>query len=565
MTIYHITRDPERGRHLYIRIRFQTEGAEKLRLELPNWRPGRYELANYARNVVGFSAQLISGQPLGYSKRSRLIWEIETAGAQEIVVSYSYYANQPDAGACWADDQLLYINPVNCLFYTVAARKQPCLLSLGLLPGEKTATGLTRTDDGHYAAGDFDELADSPLLCSAHLLHHAFQVDDVAYHIWFYGLQEVPWEKVVGDFIAYTKVQHQLMGDLPVKEYHYLNLILPFKFYHGVEHHNSTVIALGPAEEVFTTQYSELLGVSSHELFHTWNVKFIKPEPFAPYEYNQENYSPLGYVYEGFTTYYGDLFLHRAGVFDWQAYAGEVDAYLKRHFDNYGRFNHGLHESSIDTWVDGYGGPAAPNRRVSIYAEGMLNALILDLRIRQLTHHEKSLDDLMRALYDDAKKGKCYNEDSLILHLQKMTGQNFEPFFEKHYRHPISLEYELVSALELVGCTLKEGMSPDLTEAWLGVRGTDADGWRTVTAIAPGSPAARAGLMVEDKLKLEGLDKPEIWANGHQLSLVWTGRMLRERTEQVLLLTPDYFKNYLLVRLETLNEAQVFAFRRWTQ
>lgn len=563
MTYYTLSRDPERGRHILVRIRFATLGAAKLQLELPNWRPGRYELANYARNVVGFCAKDAAGEKLTYQKKSRLIWEIDTNGAAEIEVIYSYYANQADAGACWVDDSLFYVNPVNCLMYTTASRNKPCVLNLTLKPGEKIATGLSRTDSG-FLAQDFDELVDCPLLCSEQLHRRSFQVDQIAYHLWFYGINDIPWEKLTHDFIAYTRMQHQCMGELPVKEFHYLNLILPFKFYHGVEHRNSTVIALGPAEEVFEQQYSELLGVSSHELFHTWNVKFIKPKAFAPYDYSQENYSPMGYVYEGFTTYYGDLFLHKAGVFDWSAYTKEVNVYLKRHFDNYGRYNHSLRESSIDTWVDGYGGTAAPNRRVSIYAEGMLNAMILDLSIRQNTGSQRSLDDLMRALYTDAKAGKSYDESIILAHLQTITGQDYSYSFEKHYHKPISLELELNRALSYVGCCLVARIHPDPIAAWLGVVGTDVGGWRTITAIAPGSPAALAGLMVEDKLALEGHLSKADWAENKATELVWQNRLQLERRASVLPNDTTYFNTFVLERCKDISPEQEAAFQRWT-
>jgi predicted metalloprotease with PDZ domain len=564
MTYYTLSRDPERGRHILVRIRFETLGAVNLTLELPNWRPGRYELANFARNVVGFSAQDTAGEPLVYHKSSRLVWTVETRGATEIEVVYSYYANQPDGGACWVDADLFYVNPVNCLMYTADSRHKNCSLILELRANEKIATGLTRSDAG-FLAQDFDELVDSPLLCSEHMQHHAFQVDHTAYHIWFYGLTDIPWEKLIKDFIAFTKVQHQCMGALPVKEFHYLNLILPFKFYHGVEHRNSTVIALGPAEEVFGKQYSELLGVSSHELFHTWNVKYIKPQIFAPYDYSKENYSPLGYVYEGFTTYYGDLFLHKAGVFDWPAYAKEVNAYLKRHFDNYGRYNHSLHESSVDTWVDGYGAPAAPNRRVSIYAEGMLNALILDLSIRQHTDSTHSLDALMRALYADAQAGKSYDEAVILAHLKAITGEDYSYSFEKHYHKPISLELELNRALSFVGCCLVARINPDPIAAWLGVVGTDSDGWRTITAIAPGSVAALAGLMVEDKLALENHISKADWKEGQPTELVWVNRLQLVQKSKVLHNDTTYFNSFVLERCREISPEQKAAFDRWTQ
>lgn len=563
MTHYHLSRDQHRGRHLAVSIQLATDGQKTLELLLPNWRPGRYELANYARNVVGFKVLNSAGEPIKYRKTGRFTWEVTCDGLTEINIQYSYYANQPDAGGCWVDDQLLYVNPVNCLLYTHKSRTKACSLTLDLKTDEKVATGLKK-EDQQWIAADFDELADQPILCSADIEHQAFQVDEVVYHLWFYGITAIPWEQINADFIAFTKAQLRCMGPLPVKEFHYINLILPFAFYHGVEHRNNTVIALGPATEIFTKLYSELLGVSSHELFHCWNVKFIKPKPFAPYAYDRENYSPLGYVYEGFTTYYGDLFLYRSKVFDWEAYTKEVNVYLKRHFDNYGRFNHSLHESSIDTWVDGYGGPAAPNRRVSIYAEGMLNAWLLDLHIRKNSQNQVSLDDLMRALYADAQAGKNYDENRLLEILNKLTGHDFEPFFEKHYRQPISLEAELHKALDWIGCKLLTRIQADPIEAWLGVRGNDADGWRTITAIAPGSPAALAGLMVEDQLKLEHHLSRADWKAEPPAALIWKNKMGLLREVGVQLQETTYFNHYTLEKQAMLTVEQENAFRAWS-
>lgn len=334
---------------------------------------------------------------------------------------------------------------------------------------------------------------------------------------------------------------------------------LPLCLVPCVEHRNSTVLALGPAENIFSGLYSELLGVSSHELFHTWNVKYIQPEAFAPYDYQHENYSPLGYVYEGFTTYYGDLFLLRSGVFNWESYVEEVDVYLKRHFDNYGRYNHSLHTSSIDTWVDGYGGPAAPHRRVSIYAEGMLSALCLDLEIRRRTQNEHSLDTLMRRLYADAVNGLTYDEARLLELLYEITNSSFEAFFEMHYQRPLSRELALTEALHWVGCTLRQTPSENKEERLLGLRVKAGGEAGTVVMVAPGSPANAVGLVAEDALL-------EIsWVDEANCKLRWRDKMQHEHEA---LLEADvhagWFSTYHLTRLPSLNTAQQSAFQQWT-
>jgi predicted metalloprotease with PDZ domain len=441
--------------------------------------------------------------------------------------------------------------------YTEHSRGKACSVLLELEADFEVATGMLRTD-GLYHANDFDELVDMPILASRRLQHDSFLHDGVRYHLWFHGAGKVPFDQLKRDFEAFTAAQIRCMGALPVQEYHYLNLILPYGWYHGVEHRNSTVIALGPAENAFKGLYSELLGVSSHELFHTWNVKFIQPEAFAPYDYQSENYSQLGYVYEGFTTYYGDLFLLRGGVFDWQAYAEEVDVYLKRHFDNYGRYNHSLHESSIDTWVDGYGGPAAPHRRVSIYAEGMLNALCLDMEMRRCTDNEHSLDTLMRRLYADAVNGLPYDEVRLLELLFEITDSSFEAFFQQHYQQPISLETALPAALAQVGCTLRCTVSENALERNYGIRVKAGGEQGIVAMVAPGSPAAHCGLVADDQLLAQQLEDD-------QLHLRWKDKMLHEHQAVLSAGKGRWFDIYKLERLPNPTPAQDEAFARWTR
>jgi predicted metalloprotease with PDZ domain len=158
------------------------------------------------------------------------------------------------------------------------------------------------------------------------------------------------------------------------------------------------MIVLGPDDEG-EGLYTDLLGVSSHELYHAWNVIRIRPKELLPYDLTRENYFPTCFVVEGVTTYYGDLFLRRAGVFDDTAYFRELQTYLKRHFENSRHAAQSLVESSWDLWLDGYE-KGIPQRKVSVYQKGALAALILDLTIRKIHRHKKSLDDVMRLLWE---------------------------------------------------------------------------------------------------------------------------------------------------------------------
>ena len=150
--------------------------------------------------------------------------------------------------------------------------------------------------------------------------------------------------------------------------------------------------------KIFKNLYNELLGISSHELYHVWNVKNIRPKTMSPYDFSKENYTHMGYVTEGVTTYMGDRILYESGVFSLEQYFLELEKLFQGHFHNDGRNHYPVSESSWDTWLDGYTG-GIPGRKVSIYVEGALIALICDAKIRKETNHKSSLHDVLRSLY----------------------------------------------------------------------------------------------------------------------------------------------------------------------
>jgi predicted metalloprotease with PDZ domain len=371
---------------------------DELLIQLPAWRPGRYELGNFAKNIQKWAAFNKEGKPLKFEKITKDCWKVETEGATDITIKYNYYANELNAGSTFLNQEQLYINPVNCCLYLPDRIDEACELQLVLPNDYKVAIGAKEIGENLYALNDFHELADSPFFASNSLQHKTYNYNGVEFYIWFQGECMPEWDTLIKDFKSFTVEQLEMMEAFPVKAYHFLCQIIPYRGYHGVEHTTSTVIMLGPGYNLMKgITYEDLLGVSSHELFHTWNVKTIRPIEMAPYDYSTENYSKLGYVCEGVTTYYGDLFLYRSGVFTKEQYLKTFAERLQKHFDNFGRYNKSVAESSYDSWLDGYT-KGAPNRKTSIYDEGCLLAFITDVFIRKNTKNEKSLDDVMRYL-----------------------------------------------------------------------------------------------------------------------------------------------------------------------
>jgi len=281
-------------------------------------------------------------------------------------------------------------------------------------------------------------------------------------------------KKIKTDFTKFTQTSLSFWGGFPVSEYHFLFQILPFKFYHGVEHQKSTVIAIGPGYNVNKGKtYEDILGVSCHELFHTWNIKYIRPVEMLPYDFTKENYARTGYVYEGFTTYYGDLLLLTSGVFNTQEYFDTLEERLTKHFHNYGRFNLSVAHSSWDTWLDGYV-PGAPYRKTSIYDEGNLIALMLDVQIMKHTNNQKGLSDVCRELYNEfGKKNKGYSEQDIIATCEKMAGVSLKDFFDKYVYGTEDFDVPLTECFNYLEIDFVKTPSAVLSESAYGFKTLD--------------------------------------------------------------------------------------------
>jgi predicted metalloprotease with PDZ domain len=484
----------------YVQIKVQIPVSKEFTfVHLPSWRPGRYELGNFAKNINRFRVYNDQKKAVSFQKINKDSWEVETNATTYITVEYSYYAVELNAGSTFLSDNQLYVNPVNCCVYSEESQHLPCEIELFIPDTWEIATSLDGMGTKRKAA-HFDELADSPFICSPNLQVESYEVNTTKFYVWFNGEIKPDWERVINDFSAFSKKQIEKFIEFPASEYHFLIQILPNKAYHGVEHCKSTVITLGPTYEVFKSLYKELLGVSSHELYHTWNVKALRPQVMLPYDFKKENYSELGYIYEGITTYMGDLFLLKSGVFSLEQYLNEFNHQLQKHFDNPARFNYSVAQSSFDTWLDGYV-PGAPGRKVSIYTEGCLLAFVTDMKIRQATQNKYGLDEVMKRLYFDfALQGKGITENDYQSTLENVAGISFESFFKDFVHGTQPYESILTEALDYLGLELLHKPSSLYSEGRLGMKLIPLGKSFQVSAMYAGGPAELGGMRIGDEL-----------------------------------------------------------------
>ena len=486
--------------YVYIDMFIDSINQDTLQLQLPAWRPGRYELGNFAKNVKRVDVFSETNEALSYKKLTKDLWEINTKGQAKIKVTYSYYAAELNAGACYADTMQLYINPVHCCMYVVGRQNEEHQVELTVPQNYKIVCSLKQTNNT-LIAGNFEELVDSPFVASQKIQSDVYEVNGINFYLHFIGECKPDFTKIKNDFSAFTKKQIEFWKGFATDEYHFIFQVLPFKFYHGVEHVKNTVIAIGPGYAINSGKtYEDVLGVSCHELFHSWNIKTIRPIEMMPYDYTKENYARTGYVYEGFTTYYGDKLLLSSKVFDLEQYFETLQERLTKHFHNYGRYNLSVADSSWETWLDGYV-PGAPYRKTNIYDEGSLIAFMLDVKILQATQNKRSLRDVCVLLFDRfGKKGMGYTENSIIDLVNEVSGIDLSDFFKNFVYAPQDFEVVLNLCFEYLGIEFVKEASASICEHKYGFKVIDNGLNSKVSLVAPYSPAWKAGLFNGDEI-----------------------------------------------------------------
>jgi predicted metalloprotease with PDZ domain len=546
---------------------------EKLQLQLPAWRPGRYQLAHFAKNIQRFEVFDADGNKLPFRKQTKDLWVVETNGSDTVKVAYNYFANEMNAGSTYVDETQLYVNPVNCFLYIPEWVNESATLELDIPTDWTVATGMPSTGKHTFAVKDFHQLADCPFIASGDLQHNSYENAGVKFNIWFQGEFKTDWQRILKDFKKFTKEQMDVMGGFPVNEYHFLYQIRTYKTYHGVEHSNSTVIALGPSYDILKpVLYDEFLGVSSHELFHTWNVKALRPAQMQPYDYSKENYTRLGYVAEGVTTYAGDLFLYQAGCFSEYDFFRNVHQLFQRHFHNYGRFNLSVADSSFDTWLDGYE-QGIPHRKTSIYNEGALLAMMLDLSLLRDTGNKSGILTAMRLLYDRFGNSDAgYTEKDYQEAIEEIGGRSYQDFFKNYYYGTKDIEEELSELLAYVGLEVRNIRSRLYFENRFGFKVEYIDGRSArITDIAPNSIADKAHLKLGDEIvSINGIriaGNLKEWCKyfqEEQITLTINGE---DDTHKVELTPTDerYYRTRWPQKMTEATEEQRNNYRVWTK
>ncbi|HEX2091513.1 MAG TPA: PDZ domain-containing protein, partial [Longimicrobiaceae bacterium] len=523
---------PEPHTHLF-QVEMRVEGAPgPVELVMPAWTPGSYMIRDFARHVLHFRAEDGTGTPLRAVKADKQTWRVDAPADGTLRVRYSLYAYELSVRTSHLDASHAYVNGASLFFYATGRERDPVRLEVEAPEGWRITTGLGKTDrPDAFRAADYDELVDCPLEIGTHELVEWEQEGRThRYAIWGPGNYQV--ERLVEDTRKIVAAASELFGGLPYDEYTFILHAVPGE-YGGLEHRNSTSLVVD--RWGFRGQeYERAIVLVAHEFFHVWNGKRIRPAVLGPFDYTRENYTRNLWIVEGFTTYYTDVLLRRAGIMSPQRFLERLGQAMTFLEGTPGRFAQTLEEASFDAWIKYYRQDEnAPNSQISYYLKGAMVALLLDLRIRELTGGAKSLDDVVLLLWERyGKRDVGFPEGGIQDLVEEVCGDRLDAFFDAYLRTTEELDFDrylAAAGLERAapgpmppmgmdgpggplpmpvpaGPVGPPGGPPPGPPLIVGVRYKEEAGRTLVQQVFAGTPAHRAGVNAGDEvIALDGL------------------------------------------------------------
>lgn len=527
-TYYSIRPDDPRARRWEVRCTVTESDPEGQRFALPAWIPGSYLIRDFARHIVAIRAES-AGQPVALEKVDKHTWQARALPAgMPLTVIYEVYAGDLSVRATHVDQTHAFFNGSSVFLRPLGREARPCLVDIQRPVGDeyrrwRVATALAsahgiggaakRYGFGVYRAANYDELIDHPVEMGRFVLA-AFPVFGVRHEVAISGRHDGDLTRLTNDLARLCEEHVRLFGPpAPVRRYVFLVTVVD-EAYGGLEHRASTALLCARDALPYLgmqgtpERYRRFLGLCSHEYFHTWYVKRIKPAAFASYRLDRENYTTLLWAFEGFTAYYEDLTLLRCGLIsldEWLALIAETIDKVQR---DPGQRRQTLAEASFDAWTKFYRpDESTPNSTVNYYTKGSLVALALDLTLRLGTGNRVSLDDVMRTLWrrhgvGPGARTRGVDDDEIPRMAEELSGLDLADFFADAVYGTQDLP--LAHLLDAFGIRLECSAASPLPS--LGIRTRHEGNEVRVTTVYDGGPAHVAGLAPGDLLMaIDGL------------------------------------------------------------
>jgi predicted metalloprotease with PDZ domain len=503
--------------HLFeVTVTIDGWGEPRLDLVMPSWTPGSYMIREYARHVQEFAAEC-DGHAAHWEKTAKDAWRVDTPLGGRVRITYKVYAYDLTVRTCHLDASHGFANSA-AVFMFVPGRTSDAVTLEVIVPQKwQVATGLEALGGGNgifrFRARDYDELIDCPLECGTHRTL-TFDVDGIGHRIALWGKGNENETKLVDDTKAIVQAQRDFFGGLPYRHYTFIHLLAAGRG--GLEHRNSAVFLVERFGFRPAAAYERFLELVSHEFFHVWNVKRIRPQPLGPFDYRRENHTRQMWTMEGITTYYEKRFLLASGRYPKERFLERLGEDIVALQGQPGRSMQSLEQSSFDAWIKLYRPDEnSGNSSISYYLKGELVAMLLDLEIRGRTSRAKSLDDVVRHLLKQATLDDVGfpEPDGFLAAVETVAGEQngaFKRFFEKYVGGTAELDYD--ETLAHAGLKLswtRRGTDAD-RGGWLGMS-TRLDGRAlAVASVRSDGPAAAGGVYAGDEIvAIDGLRADE--------------------------------------------------------
>ena len=479
-------------------------------VSLPVWIPGSYLVREFAKNLQNLKAKQ-GGKSVAIHQVNKSQWQIESRPDQALHLSYEVYAFDNSVRTAWLDMQRGFFNGTSVCLRVHGLEEQAHALTLSPLKNStwSVATGLTpvkvnKQGFGEYQAANYDELVDCPFEMG-NFWRGQFTACGIPHEFVVAGaLPSFDGSRLLADTQKICETEINFWHDkrpksqAPYKRYVFM-LNAVEEGYGGLEHRNSTALICNRRDlpnlgmKKVPEAYVTLLGLISHEYFHTWNVKQLRPSEFKRYDYTQENYTQMLWFFEGFTSYYDDLLLRRAKLIDDPTYFKLLNKTINLVLQAPGRHVQSVAQASFDAWVKYYRQDEnTPNATISYYTKGALVALCLDLTMR--TEGTANLDKVMRGLWQRSKGGPM-SEADLLAELETQTGRSWVKEI-KAWVHGTQ-DLPLKTLLSSHGVVVHE--DPPQMAQRLGLRVAEAQGVVQIKAVLRGGAAEKAGMAAGDE------------------------------------------------------------------
>jgi predicted metalloprotease with PDZ domain len=443
---------------------FPTGRRAAIELMMPVWSPGFYRVEDYASRVQSLSARTTDGKTLSVEQSSKNRWRIETTGAPTVLVSYKLLCNGRSVTTNWVGEDLLVLNGAAAFITLVERARRPHEVRLELAPKWKRAmSGLEAAPDGnpnHFRAADYDTLVDTPIV-AGDLSVREFDVEGSKHQLVDAGdFKKWDGQRGAQDLEKIVRETRAYWGFLPFKRYVFLNVFRQGGG--GLEHSASTLLTSSPN---MTTPTLRWLSFVSHEYFHAFNVKRLRPIELGPFDYERPPSTSSLWISEGLTTYGADLVVARAGLCDTGEFLSMLSANISSLQNSPGRLKQTLEQASLDVWNSGTSGVGRDTKNlVSYYVKGPVVGFLLDAKIQRSTNGRKSLDDVMRLAYKRYSGARGFTPEQFRKTAEDVAGVDLKEWFRIAISSVEELDYS--EALNWFGLHFAQAAEQRPANAW---------------------------------------------------------------------------------------------------